>query len=174
MLLPLDRETLRQEYANASPFPFIKLEPFLDPAFAAEVAAAYPSFEDATAKGRTFKAVNERKKVQVTDARLFPRAAAQLNQALASPSFLSDLSYITGISDLLADGCRDQRGHGKLGTRVCDGHDFPGLLDEGIPGVAAMIDDRLCCERRLSRWCKPPSTTTYLRPRDSLKSSTLV
>src|SRR5262245_20105395 len=103
MLLPLDRETLRQEYANASPFPFIKLEPFLDPAFAAEVAAAYPSFEDATAKGRTFQAVNERKKVQVTDAKLFPRAVAQLNQALASPTFLSDLSYVSGIPDLVAD-----------------------------------------------------------------------
>src|SRR6266550_2179279 len=24
---------------------------------------------------------------------------------------------------------------------VSDGHDFPGLIDEGVPGVAAVIDD---------------------------------
>ena len=24
---------------------------------------------------------------------------------------------------------------------ACDGHDFPGLIDEGVPGVAAVIDD---------------------------------
>jgi hypothetical protein len=24
---------------------------------------------------------------------------------------------------------------------VCDRHDFPGLIDEGVPGIAAVIDD---------------------------------
>src|SRR5271169_4311800 len=24
---------------------------------------------------------------------------------------------------------------------MCDGHDFPGLIDEGIPGIAAVVDD---------------------------------
>lgn len=24
---------------------------------------------------------------------------------------------------------------------ACDGHDFPGLIDEGVPGIAAVIDD---------------------------------
>src|SRR5258707_12900204 len=103
MLLPLDRDSLREQYANASPFPFVKIENFLDPGFAAQVAGAYPSFAEATGKGRTFKTVNEQKKVQVTDARLFPAPVAQLNAALASPAFISDLSYITSIPDLLAD-----------------------------------------------------------------------
>ena len=102
-VLPLDREALRLEYINASPFPFVKIERFLDPSFAAEVAAAYPSFDDATGQGRTFKSVNERRKVQITDAKLFPPAVTRLNRALAAPSFLSDLSYVTGIPDLLAD-----------------------------------------------------------------------
>src|SRR5262245_32385361 len=103
MLLPLDREMLRQHYINARPFPFVKIETFLDPACAAEVAAAYPSLEDATTQGRTFNAVNERKKVQITNAELFPGAIARLNETLASPAFLSDLSYVTGIPDLIAD-----------------------------------------------------------------------
>ena len=100
---PLDREALRKQYVAARPFPFVKIDGFLDPSFAQEVAAAYPSFDDATGQGRTFKSVNEKKKVQITDAKLFPASVAQLNQALASPGFLSDLAYVTGIPDLLAD-----------------------------------------------------------------------
>ncbi len=98
-----DREALRQQYRTASPYPFVKIENLLDPAFAREVAAAYPTFEDATAQGRAFKSVNERKKVQITDAKLFPEPVARLNAALASPAFLSDLSYVTGMPGLLAD-----------------------------------------------------------------------
>jgi Rps23 Pro-64 3,4-dihydroxylase Tpa1-like proline 4-hydroxylase len=103
ILRPLDREALRQQYITARPFPFVKIEQFLDFAFATEVAAAFPSFEEATGQGRIFKSVNERKKVQITDAKLFPRSIAQLNEALASTHFLSDLSYVTGIPDLVAD-----------------------------------------------------------------------
>jgi Rps23 Pro-64 3,4-dihydroxylase Tpa1-like proline 4-hydroxylase len=99
----LDREALRQQYITASPFPFVKVEQFLDPEFATEVAAAFPSFDEATAQGRTFKSVNERRKVQITDAKVFSRPIAKLNHALASPDFLSDLSYVTGIPDLVAD-----------------------------------------------------------------------
>ena len=62
-----------------------------------------PPSEDATAQGRAFKSVNERKKVHITDAKLFPKPVARLNAALASPAFLSDLSYVTGIPRLLAD-----------------------------------------------------------------------
>jgi hypothetical protein len=103
LMCPLDREALRRDYANATPFPFVKIERFLEPAFAAEVASAYPSFEDANSKGMTFNAVNERKKIQVTDARVFPERVARLHEALASAAFLRDLSYITGIPNLLAD-----------------------------------------------------------------------
>src|SRR5262249_58782215 len=100
---PLDRDLLRRQYVNATPFPFVKIENFLEPAFAAAVAAAYPTFEDARSQGTTFRSVNEQKKVQITDAKLFPRPVGQLNEALASAEFLSDLCYITGIADLLAD-----------------------------------------------------------------------
>jgi 2OG-Fe(II) oxygenase superfamily len=98
-----DREALRDQFTSAQPFPFIKIDNFLDPVFANEVATAYPSFEVATAQGRSFRAVNERRKVQVTDASFFPAPVAQLNALLASPTFLADLSYVTNIPNLLAD-----------------------------------------------------------------------
>src|SRR5258708_2523366 len=103
IMQPLDCEALRRQYVEASPFPFVKIEKLLEPAFALEVAAAYPSFENARGQGTTFTTVNERKKVQITDASLFPGPVARLNQALASPAFLSDLSFVSGIPDLLAD-----------------------------------------------------------------------
>lgn len=103
MLQPLDREALRRQYTEAEPFPFVKIENFLAPAFARAVAAAYPSFDEALNRGKTFKSVNERKKVQITDRMRFPEPIAQLAAELASSSFLSDLSFVTGIPDLLAD-----------------------------------------------------------------------
>jgi hypothetical protein len=98
-----DREVLREQFINAEPFPFVKIDGFLDSAFANEVAAAYPSFEHAQTQGRTFKAVNEVKKVQVTDTKAFPGPVAQLNKLLASSEFLDDLAYITNIPKLVAD-----------------------------------------------------------------------
>jgi hypothetical protein len=103
LVQPLHREALRRQYVTAIPFPFVKIEQFLDPEFAAEVAAALPSFDDAMGLGKTFKSVNERKKVQITDAALFPGPVAKLNEALASPEFLLALSAVTGIPELLPD-----------------------------------------------------------------------
>src|SRR5262245_44429135 len=103
LVQPFDRVALRQQFAQATPFPFVAIENFLDPVFASEVAAAYPNFEQATEFGRTFKTVNERRKVQITDAQLFSEPVRRLNDALASPEFLADLSYVTGIPNLLAD-----------------------------------------------------------------------
>ena len=71
--------------------------------FASARSAAFPSFDEAASQGKAFRSVNERKKIQITDAKLFPRPIARLNRALASPEFLSCLSYITGIADLIAD-----------------------------------------------------------------------
>lgn len=100
---PFDREALRRQFNSAEPFRFVKIDNFLESRFATEVAAAYPSFETATKQGRTFTAVNERRKIQVSDASLFPGPVAELHQLLASPEFLADVSYMTGIPNLLAD-----------------------------------------------------------------------
>jgi len=98
-----NREALRQQFANARPFPFMKIENLVDPDFAFDVLSAYPTFDDALAAGRTFKTVNERKKVQITDAKQFSAPILRLHEMLSSPQFLADLSYITGIPNLLAD-----------------------------------------------------------------------
>jgi Rps23 Pro-64 3,4-dihydroxylase Tpa1-like proline 4-hydroxylase len=99
----MDRDALRREFVDASPFPFVKIENFLEPAFAEEVAKALPSFDIAVGQGHTFKTVNEKKKVQIEDSSLFPEPVKRLHEALASPALLADLSYITGIPKLLAD-----------------------------------------------------------------------
>jgi len=103
MIRPLDIEGLRRQYRGARPFPFVMIDDLLEPAFADEVARSYPTLASAATHGKTFKTVNERRKIQVTDASLFPEPAQRLNAALASPQFLADLSQISGIPDLLAD-----------------------------------------------------------------------
>ena len=103
MLNPLDREQLKNAFVNAQPFPYVKIENFLDPKAAQEIAAAYPGFDVALSQGKTFQSVNEKKKIQITDAAKFPAPISRLNDLLASPQFLSDLSYITGMPNLLAD-----------------------------------------------------------------------
>jgi hypothetical protein len=103
MLRPFDREKLRLAFADAKPFPYVKMDNFLDPTKAEWIAAAYPSFAAATGHGQIFSTVNERKKIQISDASLYPAPVAELNALLASQSFLDELSYITGIPKLLAD-----------------------------------------------------------------------
>ena len=135
LIRPLDEAALASQYASAKPFPSFMLDGFLEPAFAAEVAAAYPTFETAKAMGFAFNAVNERKKVQITDREKFPDPVGRLSDALSSPEFLAALSRITGIPDLLPDprlwggGIHVTGPHGRLDVHV----DFNILAFEGEP-----------------------------------------
>jgi Rps23 Pro-64 3,4-dihydroxylase Tpa1-like proline 4-hydroxylase len=99
----IDRDALRARVRASTPFPNFCLDDFLEPEFAERVLAAFPSFEDARRVGRTFSAVNERHKVQVTDARTFAEPIAELHRALAAPEFLELLSHVFDIPNLLAD-----------------------------------------------------------------------
>lgn len=103
VLRPLDLDALSTAFQSASPFPHIVLENFLEPDFAQEVAAAYPSFEEAQETGFGFDFVQERKKIQISDSALFPTPVARLHEALAAPEFLQQLETITGIQGLEAD-----------------------------------------------------------------------
>jgi Rps23 Pro-64 3,4-dihydroxylase Tpa1-like proline 4-hydroxylase len=103
MLQPLDREKLRAEFATAKPFPYVRIDNFLDPAKAKAIADAYPSFDVALNQGKTFSTINERKKIQISDTSSYAAPVSELNAFLASESFLDDLSYITNIPKLLAD-----------------------------------------------------------------------
>ncbi len=100
---PIDREVLRQKVRAATPVPNFCIDNFLDPAFAEAVIAAYPSYEDALKSGRSFSAVNEKGKVQLTDAKAFAEPVAELNRDLAAPEFLDLLSYVFDMPNLLAD-----------------------------------------------------------------------
>jgi hypothetical protein len=120
-ILPLNREALKQRFDTASPFRHFVIDNFLDPDFAREVADSYPSFEEAERLGFTFKAVNEYRKVQVTDYDRFPAATKKLADALAAPSFMQDLEAVTGLRDLCWDG-----GFAGGGMHQTDSH---GLLD---------------------------------------------
>jgi len=100
---PIDRDALRAQVRRARPFPHFKIDNFLDEEFANRVLEAFPSYEEAVKVGRLFTAVNERKKVQVTNASLFAEPITQLNQALAAPEFLELLAYVLDIPNLLAD-----------------------------------------------------------------------
>lgn len=98
-----DREELRRRFLAARPYPHIVIEDFLMPDFCLEVAGSFPTYTDAKSIGHEFHALNEKLKIQITDPAKFPAPVADLNEFLASPDFLSDLSYITGIPKLLAD-----------------------------------------------------------------------
>lgn len=133
VIQPLDREALARQFAAAEPFPFLVIDEFLAPAFAREVAAAYPTFEGALENGRAFDFVNEKRKVQITDPARFPDPVAKLNAAISSPAFLDELSVVTGIPKLLADeklvggGMHVTGAQGRLDVHV----DFNVLEDRG-------------------------------------------
>ena len=103
VISPFDRDALREQYRSAEPFPFFKIENFLEPEFLKSVVEAYPTYEAARGYGREFDAVNEKLKIQVTDSSKFPAPVKRLADELNSEAFLADLEYITGIPRLLAD-----------------------------------------------------------------------
>ncbi|MFT5443948.1 MAG: Rps23 Pro-64 3,4-dihydroxylase Tpa1-like proline 4-hydroxylase [Myxococcota bacterium] len=123
-LKPYDRDALKQAFNSAEPFRHIAIEQFLEPDFAQEVAAAYPSFAEAEAQGFGFNFVNERKKIQVSDSTKFPEPVARLHNVLQSPKFLADLEYITGMPTLVNDPALAGGGmhltgpHGRLDVHV--------------------------------------------------------
>jgi hypothetical protein len=103
VLLPLDVDRLTREFREAEPFPHLVFDRFLDPAFAREVSASYPRFDDAARVGHQFAKVNERRKVQICNAREFPAPVQRLAALVNGAPFLELLSRITGIPNLLAD-----------------------------------------------------------------------
>jgi hypothetical protein len=119
MINPLDREELRDKVRRSTPVPNFCIDNFLDQAFAERVVAAYPTFEEAAKIGRSFTALNEKGKIQVTDASKFAEPIAELNRALAEPEFLSLLSYVFDIPGLLAD---DELAGGGMHQTGARGH----------------------------------------------------
>ncbi|MEA2696310.1 MAG: hypothetical protein QOI66_581 [Myxococcales bacterium] len=103
IIKPLDVEALKQQWASAQPFPHIVIENFLESSAADDIARAYPTFDQALSQGFSFNAINEQRKVQITDSGRFPEPVRRLNDAVSSSAFLSQLETITGIPRLLTD-----------------------------------------------------------------------
>ena len=99
----IDFDALKIQMSSAPAFPHFCIDDFLDESFALAVHDAFPSFEAAARVGDSFDAVNEKGKIQVTDASRFPPAILQLHRILASDDFVSKLSYVSGIDHLIAD-----------------------------------------------------------------------
>jgi hypothetical protein len=100
---PIDADRLAREWNAAQPHHYVAIEGFLRPEFAAQVAASYPSFEQALPLGKHFRWVNEKVKVQITDVEQFPAPIRTLHEILAAPEFLELLARVTGIPRLVAD-----------------------------------------------------------------------
>ncbi len=103
LINPLDPLALRSQFRDAVPFPSILIDNFLEASFAREVVRSYPSFAKSQELGRSFKAVNEVGKVQVTDSKVFPAPVAELNRFLSSPAFVSLMQTVSGYDELLPD-----------------------------------------------------------------------
>jgi len=116
---PIDFDQVRDEMRAAPGFPHFCIDDFLDPAFAQEVHDAFPSYADAQQMGRSFAAVNEKKKTQITDARLFPAPIRRLHELLASDAFVRQMSHMSGIAELVADPFLEG---GGIHETNCGGH----------------------------------------------------
>jgi hypothetical protein len=116
-IIPIDREELRERVRAAKPVPNFCIDNFLEPSFADQVLAAYPTYEEANKIGRSFTAVNEKNKVQVTDSSRFAEPIAELNRTLAAPEFLDLLSYVFDMPNLLADADLVGGGMHQTGSR---------------------------------------------------------
>lgn len=130
----VDFGAVRQQMRSAPAFPHFCIDDFLDPAFALEVNDAFPTYDTSETLGRSFHAVNEYRKTQVTDASRFPAPILRLYELLCSDEFVARMSYISGIPDLLADpalaggGMHQTREGGRLDVHV----DFNFNHDTGL------------------------------------------
>ena len=123
-LNPIDVDGLKAQFRAVPPFPHMKIDNFLQEDFAEEIYNSFPSFAEAEANGKSFQALNERGKVQVTDSEKFPAPIKELHDTLASAEFRETLGEIVGIPNLLADeylvggGIHETRRSGHLDVHI--------------------------------------------------------
>lgn len=117
-------DAIGRQMRQAPGFPHFCIDGFLDEAFASEVHDAFPSWTQAESLGHQFNAVNEKRKIQVSDSSLFAPPVLRLHRLLAHPEFVARLSEASGIPDLIADptlaggGIHETNGGGRLDVHV--------------------------------------------------------
>ncbi len=106
------------------PFPHFCIDDFLNEDFANEIYQSFPAYQDAMKLGYEFSAVNEKRKIQITDSSKFPLPILELHKMLASPEFIAKVEEMTGIPNLLADpdliggGIHETNSGGRLDVHV--------------------------------------------------------
>jgi hypothetical protein len=133
LINPIDKDALRNEFQNAKPVPWFKIDNFLREDFAHQCADSFPTYDEVQKLGVTFTNVNEKGKFQVTDTRKMPAPLKQLNDLLNGKEFLQLMEYVTGMANLLPD---EKLVGGGLHSTGARGHldvhlDFNQLKDRG-------------------------------------------
>ena len=99
----ISKKEFKDKLLKTEPFPYFCIDNFLDEDFANEVHDAFPAYQEAQKLGKEFSAVNEKRKIQITDSSKFPPAIKKLSDLLASEEYLQMWSELTGIPNLMAD-----------------------------------------------------------------------
>jgi len=93
-------ERIRNEFLSTPPFPHVAIDDFLDPAFAQELLAQFPAFEQGNAVGDNGELGGKSTLARI---RGVGEAYRRLDDAIQSPEFLRAISALTGIDGLLYD-----------------------------------------------------------------------
>ena len=99
----IDRKAFKQQFLATKPFPYFCIDNFLNEDFANEIHESFPTYQEAQQDGREFTAVNEKRKIQITDSSKFSPAIKKLDDLLASKEYVEMWSELTDIPGLLAD-----------------------------------------------------------------------
>ncbi|MBL1321894.1 MAG: 2OG-Fe(II) oxygenase [Methylophaga sp.] len=103
LINPIDRKEFKKTFLEMEPYPHFCIDNFLEEEFANEVYESFPAYQEAQKLGKEFSAVNEKKKIQITDSSKFPAAIKKLNDLLSSQEYVDMWSELTGVPNLLAD-----------------------------------------------------------------------
>ena len=99
----ISKREFKEKLLKTEPFPYFCIDNFLVEDFANEVHDSFPAYQEAQKLGKEFIAVNEKRKIQITDSSKFPPAIKKLNDLLASEEYLQMWSELIGIPNLIAD-----------------------------------------------------------------------
>jgi len=99
----INKKEFKEKLLKTEPFPHFCIDNFLTEDFANEVHDSFPAYQEAQNLGKEFSAVNEKRKIQITDSSKFPPAIKRLSDLLASDEYVQMWSELTGVPDLMAD-----------------------------------------------------------------------
>lgn len=103
LLNEIDRDKFKRDFFASVGFPRFCIDNSLKEEFAEDVLQSFLSFQEAQKIGKEFSAVNEKRKVQITDSAKFAPAIKKLSDLLASKEYVDMWSDLTGMPNLLGD-----------------------------------------------------------------------